>query len=295
VPGVESADAGHDPLSWEVTLAVLCAAAIHAGWNAMIKRGGDPLFETTLIHAWVAAPAAVAILLLPLPGPQAALCLAGSTAVHCVYYHGLAGAYRSGDLSFAYPIMRGSAPLLTALCAGLLLDEWPAVAGWIGIAAVCAGVLAIGLASAPGADPRARRRSLGWALLTAATIVAYTVIDSIGARSAPSAWSYVAWLAAIEGPVMFAIVLARHGRPLLAHARVRGLAPMGIGIASMGAYAIALWAMTRAPVALVAALRETSVLFALLFASWLLGERVGPLRWAGAASIVVGIVAIRAA
>jgi drug/metabolite transporter (DMT)-like permease len=282
-------------LSWEVTLAVLCAAAIHAGWNALIKRGRDPLFETTLIHAWVAAPALVAVALLPLPGPTAALCLAASTAVHCLYYHGLAGAYRNGDLSFAYPIMRGSAPMLTAIFSGLLLDEWPSIAGWAGIAAVCAGVLAIGLAAAPGADPAARRRSLGWALLTAATIVAYTLIDSVGARSAPTPWSYVAWLAAIEGPVLFCVVLARHGRGLIDHARLRGLAPMGIGIASMGAYGIALWAMTRAPVAMVAALRETSVLFALLIASRLLKERFGPLRWMGAASIVAGIAAIRVA
>jgi drug/metabolite transporter (DMT)-like permease len=282
-------------LSWEVTIAVLCAAAIHAGWNALIKRGRDPLFETTLVHAWVAAPALIAVALLPLPGPTAALCLAASTVVHCLYFHGLAGAYRSGDLSFAYPIMRGSAPMLTAVFGGLLLGEWPSTAGWAGIGAVCAGVLAIGLAAAPGADAGARRRSLGWALLTAATIVAYTLIDSVGARNAPSAWSYVAWLAAIEGPVLFCVVLARHGRPLIDHARTRGLAPMGIGIASMGAYAIALWAMTRAPVALVAALRETSVLFALLIATVLLKERVGPMRWLGAASIVAGIATIRIA
>lgn len=282
-------------MSWEVTIAVLCAAAIHAGWNALIKRGRDPLFETTLVHAWVAAPALIAVALLPLPGPTAALCLAASTVVHCLYFHGLAGAYRSGDLSFAYPIMRGSAPMLTAVFGGLLLGEWPSTAGWAGIGAVCAGVLAIGLAAAPGADAGARRRSLGWALLTAATIVAYTLIDSVGARNAPSAWSYVAWLAAIEGPVLFCVVLARHGRPLIDHARTRGLAPMGIGIASMGAYAIALWAMTRAPVALVAALRETSVLFALLIATVLLKERVGPMRWLGAASIVAGIATIRIA
>jgi multidrug transporter EmrE-like cation transporter len=112
-------------LSWDVTLAVLFAAAVHAGWNAMIKRGSDPLFETTLIHLWVAAPALVAVLFLPLPGQTAMLCLIASCMVHCVYYHGLAGAYRSGDLSFAYPIMRGSAPLLTALCGGPILDERP--------------------------------------------------------------------------------------------------------------------------------------------------------------------------
>jgi drug/metabolite transporter (DMT)-like permease len=280
-------------LSWEVTVAVLLAAAVHAGWNATIKRGRDPLFETTLIHAWVALPALPALALLPWPGTTAAACLAASTAVHCVYYHAIAGAYRSGDLSFAYPIMRGSAPMLTAVLAGVVLAEWPTVPGWIGIAAVCIGVLAIGLARARGADPLARRRSLRWALLAAATIVAYTLIDSIGARAAPTPWSYVAWLAAVEGPVMAAIVWARHGSPLLAYARERRAAPLAAGVASMLGYGVALWAMTRAPVALVAALRETSVLFALLIARGLLGERVGAARWAGAASIVAGVAALR--
>ena len=280
-------------MSWDVTIAVLLAAAVHAGWNALIKRGGDPLFETTLIHAWVALPALVAVALLPLPGPTATACLAASTAVHCVYYHALAAAYRSGDLSFAYPIMRGSAPMFTALLAAALLHERPAAIGWLGVVAVCAGVLAIGLARARDVDRHARRRSLGWALLTAATIVAYTLIDSTGARAAPTPWSYVAWLAALEGPVMFAVVLARHGRPLLDYARVRGAAPMGVGVASMLGYGVALWAMTRAPVALVAALRETSVLFALLIARAMLGERVGATRWAGAASILAGVLALR--
>ncbi|MEI7446915.1 MAG: EamA family transporter, partial [Burkholderiales bacterium] len=113
--------------------------------------------------------------------------------------------------------------------------------------------------------------------------------------AAPSAWSYVAWLALIEGPAMAAVVAIGRGRELVAYARERGLQPMAAGVASMLAYGIALWAMTRAPVALVAALRETSVLFALLIARAVLGERFGPARWAGAASIVAGVVALRLA
>ena len=280
-------------MSWEVTAAVLLAAAVHAGWNATIKRGGDPLYETTLIHAWVALPALPLLALLPWPGTTAGACLAASTAVHCVYYHAIAGAYRSGDLSFAYPVMRGSAPMLTALVAGLVLAEWPTAIGWAGIAAVCAGVIAIGAASARGADRHARRRSLRWALLAAATIVAYTLIDSTGARAAPTPWTYVAWLAAIEGPALAAIVGWRHGAALIGYARTRGAAPLAAGVASMLGYGVALWAMTRAPVALVAALRETSVLFALLIARALLGERVGAMRWAGAASIVAGVATLR--
>jgi drug/metabolite transporter (DMT)-like permease len=281
-------------LSWDVTVAVLVAAALHAGWNALIKRGGDPLFETALIHGWVALPALAAITVLPWPGTRAAACLAASCAIHVVYYHALAAAYRSGHLSLAYPVMRGSAPLLTATLGMLLLDEIPSAIGGLGIAAVAAGVLLIGYASAPGLARDARRRSISWALVTAAAIVAYTLVDAIGARSAPSAWSYLAWFAALQGPLLVVVVLARHGRALTAYARERGaLAPLGAGCASMLAYGIALWAMTRAPVGMVAALRESSVLFALIIARVALGERFGPMRWLGGATIVAGIAALR--
>jgi drug/metabolite transporter (DMT)-like permease len=282
-------------LTWTVTLAVLLAAVMHAGWNAAIKKGREPLFETTLVHAWVALPAMLVLPWLPFPGETAAMCLLVSVSIHCVYYNTMSSAYRSGDLSFAYPIMRGSAPMLTAIAAGVVLAEWPPLAGWLGIGAISAGVLAIGLAVGPGGWSKNRRHSLGWALATALTIVAYTVVDSIGARSAPSAWVYLAWLAAIEGPAVFAMVYAMRGRALLVYGRERGIAPLAIGVVSVGGYGIALWAMTRAPVALVAALRETSVLFALLIGAWVLGERFGRMRWAGALSIVAGVAALRLA
>jgi drug/metabolite transporter (DMT)-like permease len=282
-------------MGWDVTIAVLAAAAVHAGWNAMIKHGRDPLYETTLAHAWIAVPALVAVMLLPAPGPIAALCVVGSSMVHVLYHHAMSAAYRSGDLSFAYPIMRGTAPMLTALLAVPLLGETPPAAAWGGIFAISAGGLAIGMASARSDDRDARRRSFGWAMLTSGTIVVYTLLDSVGARHAPSPWSYVAWLALVEGPLMLVVVALRHGVGLTAYARVRGAGPLFIGLASMGSYAVALWAMTRAPVAMVAALRETSVLFALLIAYRFMGERVPPMRWAGAASIVAGIAALRLA
>lgn len=280
-------------MSWEVTFAVLAAAMIHAGWNAAIKRGRDALLETTLLHGYVALPALVAVALLPLPGATAAVCLAASTLVHCGYYFALSGAYRHGDLSLAYPVMRGGAPLFTALLGVVALGERPSPVGWLGIAAIGVGVLAIGLVRAGGLGRDARRRSLAWAALTAATIVAYTLIDSTGARAAPTPWSYVAWLALTEGPLLAAVVATRRHAALVAYARERGVAPMLSGIASMLAYGIALWAMTRAPVALVAALRETSVLFALLIARVVLHEPVGAGRWVGAAAIVAGIAALR--
>ena len=288
-------DAAPRSVSWEVTVAVLFAAAIHAGWNAMVKRGRDPLLETTLVYAWAALPALAAVMVLPWPGTTALLHVAASSGVHVLYYHALAAAYRDGDLSFAYPLMRGTAPMATAILAVPLLGEWPSVAGAFGIAAVCAGVLTIGLAQPPAGGRAARDRAFGWAMVTAATIVASTLIDSSGARAASSPWAYVAWLALVQGPLMAMVVGWRRGVALIDHARARGPGPLAIGIASMGAYGVALWAMTRAPVAMVAALRETSVVFALLIASAMLGERIGQRRWFGAIAVVGGVVALRLA
>lgn len=282
-------------LGWDVTVAVLCAAVAHAGWNALIKRGRDPLLETTLMHGSVALPAFLVIVVtgMPCPDGTARLCLLASALVHCVYFHALAAAYRHADLSFAYPVMRGTAPLLTALAAGIFMQEWPQPLGWTGVALVCLGVLAIGATRAPQLTAAARRTALGWALLTATTIVAYTTIDAIGARHAHSPWSYVTWLAALEGTLLFGIVWLRRGGTLIRYAASAGPAPFAAGIISMSSYGVALWGITRAPVASVAALRETSVLFALIIASRLLKEPVGLTRWMGGCAIAAGVLALR--
>ncbi len=282
-------------LGWDVTVAVLCAAAAHAGWNALIKRGRDPLLETAVMHGSVAPLALLAILVMDIPFPQgtARLCLMTSAAVHVLYFHALAGAYRHADLSFAYPVMRGTAPLLTAMAVGVLMQEWPQPLGWAGIALISLGVMTIGGARAQSLTAAPRRKALEWALLTAVTIVAYTTIDSIGARHSSNAWSYVTWLAAVEGLLLAGVVWMHRGRALLRYALNSGPAPIAAGVISMTAYAVALWGMTRAPVASVAALRETSVLFALIIASCVLKEPVGQTRWAGACAITLGVIALR--
>lgn len=280
-------------MSLQVTLAVLGSALAHALWNALIKRGRDPLLETALLNAWSGLIGLALIPFVALPGAQVVPLLLASVAVHCAYNAALAAAYRHGDLSLAYPIMRGSAPLFTAIVAGIVLGEWPRLPGWLGVVAISAGVLAIGLARGLPSATGHRGKALGWALLTASTIVAYTVVDSIGVRSAPNAWSYVIWLAALEGIVVFSLMYLARRRELIVYARERGLTPLGVGMAAMLAYGIALWAMTQAPVALVAALRESSVLFAMLLGAMMLKEHLGAMRWAGAISIVAGVVALR--
>jgi drug/metabolite transporter (DMT)-like permease len=225
--------------------------------------------------------------------------IAASLVIHIAYYVTLAGAYKHGELGLTYPIMRGSAPLLVALGSSVVLGESLSALALTGVLGVTAGVALVGL-SHPG-DTLHHRRALAYALTNAVVIATYTFVDGKGVRTAvgagASALSYVLMLFVIDGvPYPAMVVLRRDAagrRAILQYAKKRWpLAALG-GTASIGSYAIALWAMTRAPVAAVSALRETSVLFATLLGAWLLKERLGPQRALGALVIVTGVVALR--
>ena len=234
-----------------------------------------------------------------LPPPTAWPYLGASLLIHVAYHITLNGAYRHGELGSTYPIMRGSAPLLVALGAAAVLGETPSPLAWLGIGAVTLGVLLVGL-SRPAATLH-HGRALAYALANAAIIAAYTLVDGQGVRvtvaQGAGALSYVLLLTVLDGVPYPALVVARRGAParraLLAYARRRWpLALLG-GLASLASYGIALWAMTRAPVAVVSALRETSVLFASALSVWVLKERFGWQRVLGAAVIASGVVALR--
>lgn len=281
---------------------------LHAGWNALIKAGGDKALDTALVHLMASLVALVALGLVG-PPPAAALpWLAASVLIHLGYYITLAGAYRHGDLGLTYPIMRGSAPLLVALGSASVLGEVPGAWAWAGIAAVTAGVLMVGLAGLAGqaghrdrAGRRDQGRAIAFALVNAAIVASYTLVDGSGvretvARGYPVA-SYVVLLFALEGLPYAALVWWQRSpagrQAAVAYARRRWLLALAGGLASIGAYGIALWAMTRASVASVAALRETSVLFAAVFGTVFLGERFGLRRALGTLVIVVGVMALR--
>lgn len=275
----------------EVTLAVLAAALAHAGWNAMIKSSKDPLLDMTLITFL----AGVAVLpFLPFVAPPARESwpyLAGSIVLHIGYYFAVVGAYRTGDLSHGYPIMRGLAPLLTSVCAIAWLGETPQPLTWLGILLISGGVLSLGLA---GFHWRDSRRSTQWALANAVIIAAYTLADAAGIRASGSPVGYVLWLFVLDAlPFPLIILLARR-RELIPYARQFWLRGFVGGVLSAGAYGVALWAMTRAPVAAVAALRETSVIFAALIGAWLLKEGHVRRRIVGAAVVAAGVIALKA-
>lgn len=282
-----------------VVLAVLLGALLHAAWNALVKSGGDQPLDLALLLVMGALAALPLLALAGLPPRAAWPFIGASLLIHIAYHLTLEGAYRHGELGSTYPIMRGSAPLLVALASATLLGESPSALAWLGIGAITAGVLLIGL-SRPG-EALNHGRSLAYALANAAVIAAYTLVDGQGVRITAAAGhgaaAYVLLLTALNGLAYPALVwvrrrgAARH--TVFDHARRRWAQALLGGVASLASYGIALWAMTRAPVAAVSALRETSVLFAGALAVGLLGERFGRQRALGAVVIVAGVVALR--
>lgn len=278
-------------LSLGVTLAVLGAGVLHAGWNALLKAapGGDPLLDTAAVVAGSSFWGLVVLPFVGLPAAAAWPFIIASGTIHFAYYLTLAQAYRTGDLSFAYPLMRGTAPLLVTLLGILLLHELPSLQMSIGIVLICGGIVSIAFVRRERHVPAAAR----WAFANAAIIAVYTLVDGAGARASGNAAAYVTWLIFLEGLPFLAWVYLRRGEPARRYVRQAWRRGLLAGAGSLAAYGIVLWAMTRAPVAAVAALRETSVLFAAVMGALWLREGFGVARFAGAASVVAGIAALK--
>ena len=275
-----------------VFLAVLFAAACHAGWNALIKVGLDPLSTTTLISVGSGIVALAFAPLVGMPASAAWPWLLASVVIHLVYFASLIESYRTGDLGQVYPIARGSAPLMTAAVTSIFVGEKLSALGWTGIVALVAGVL---LLSARGGRHLAEidRRAIGFALFTALTICAYSVVDGIGARLSANPNGYSVWLFIGIAVVMVPYALYRDGRdviPAMQRFWLRGFAGGALQVLS---YGIAIWAMTAAPIAIVATLRETSVLFGAAIAVVILKEPLRAVRVMAACLIVCGLVLIR--
>lgn len=263
------------------SLLMLVSGAAHAVVNAVVKAGGDKMSSRALVDG------SSALLILPLafvvPVPFGAWpWLLGSFVVHLVYLICLIKAFESADMSAVYPVMRGTAPVLAALASVLWLGDplSPGVA--LGIALVSVGTATVVWWNAPGT------RALGWALATGATIAAYTVIDARGVRAAPSAISYVVWVFLLLGFGIGAIFAAWRGPRFIVEAREQWKPGLIAGALSLVTYGFALWAYRLGDVPRLAALRETSILFGVAIALFVLKEQVGKARLAGAALIAGG-------
>ena len=289
-----SAGAG---VSIAVTAAVLAAAVLHAGWNALLKGVGDRLATVVLLDLTGLVLSALVLPLVPVPAPASRGLLGLSVLLHLGYELLLLASYRVGDLSQVYPLARGTAPLLVAGYAGLVLGERLAPVQLLGLAGICAGLLVLlEVGRVPlGPAPLGRAVTLGPALATGVFIAAYTVADGLGVRRAGTDLGYVAWLFLLHGIPIPLVVAAIRGRGLAA--RLRGHLPAGVaaGALSVAAYGLVLWAQRRGALAVVAALRETSVLVAALIGSLVFGERFGRRRVLAAALLAAGIVVLNAA
>lgn len=279
-------------MSTGVIAVVLLAAMMHAGWNTIAKINAGRAGDAAVVGILAALPAAVVAPWTGFPDPAAWPQLAGSAIIHLAYFRVLARTYRGGELSVAYPLMRGAPPLIVAAVGAVLFGEVLSLEAWCAVLVLVGGVLLLGWDGL--ARGSLRGGSAGFVVLQIAIIASYTLVDGSGVRASDTAAAYIVWMfiltavLLLPGAVPSLQLLAREGRKSVAVALLGGLL-------TFGSYGIALWAMTRAPVALVAALRETAIVFGAGLGVWLVGERFGPRRWTAVALVLGGAAAMRLA
>ncbi|NUP39233.1 MAG: EamA family transporter [Streptomyces sp.] len=270
-----------------VATAVLCAAVTHAGWNAIAHRITDKLVGFTLIAGGGMLIGLAMVPFVPLPGRGAWPYLAASAFIHLAYYLLLMRSFRLGDFGQAYPIARGTAPLVVTVLAAVFAHEVPN--GWAagGIALSCAGLTGVALWGLRGSRPN--WAAIGAALATGLTIAAYTVVDGLGVRASGSSLGYIGWLMAVEGFAIPVYALTRWRGEFLAVLRpFAGVGLLG-GAMSVAAYGLVLWAQTKAELAPIAALRESSIIVGAAIGAVFFKERFGAPRIAAAVLLVAGI------
>ena len=270
---------------------VLSAALIHAVWNALVKGASDRTITFALVMAGHTIPALIAAPFLPLPDAQTGVYLMASVLIHWAYYYLLVSAYRFGDLSLVYPIARGATPLLVALSAFFFINESLSLQGWTGLVLVSAGILALAVFSSQQEKPF---MAVAYALATAMTIATYSVVDGVGIRLSSDPISYIAWLFILEGVVFFFIVIPRKKR-LMQFSRNQIILGLMGGVLAGLAYGLVLYAKTMAPLGMVSALRETSVIFAAMIGLFWFGEGPARPRLSAAVIVTLGIVLLSTA
>ena len=273
-----------------VLLAVLFAALLHATWNALIKVGASKLTSMLILTLVQGGFGLLIAMTRAFPTGEVWLWLVASGVFHSAYKLFLAFAYEQGDLSRVYPIARGAAPMVVLVISALFLSD--VIAGWEYI-----GVLVLGIGILLMAQGVFRSdesiKLVPLALGSAAMTAGYSLVDGLGARVSGDAVTYVAWLFVLDAVFFTPLCVALRGWGVFRASASTWVAGSFAAAASYGAYAIAVWAMTIAPIALVAALRETSILFAVLIGWLFFGEKMGSQKALAAVLIVAGVVLTR--
>ena len=270
---------------------LLFAAVMNAGWNAIIKVSGDRL---SVMGAVTFVGSVASLLVLPfveLPDRSALPFLALTVVLHTAYHFLLPQAYRFGQLGQIYPLTRGSAPLLVTAASALFVGGTLSTVPLAGVVCLSAGVMSLALDRADGMmkNPRA----VVWALITGASIAAYTVVDGIGARLAGSVFGFAVLLTIGDGLLTCAILAISRPRALACVFKTNKTACCAGGLMQVAAYWIAVYALANAPMGMVSALRETSVLFGALISTFVLHEGLGVWRFFSAALVVAGATLMR--
>lgn len=274
-----------------VFIAVLIGALLHAGWNSVVKLGLDRT-STVLLLAIVQALIAIPILpFVAQPAPEAWPWIAVSALLHAGYKIFLTKAYEHADLSQAYPLARGSAPLIVTIYSFVVLGQSFGVMELLAIAAISAGILVMAVKGST--TGRMTGVALFFAIGTAAFTAGYTIVDGVGARIAGTASGFILWMVIGDALCMMAFALWTRGGGIFAALVPAWKTGIAAGAMSLGAYWIAIWAFTQAPIALVAALRESSILFAALIAAFVLREPVNRWRWVSVGAIACGVVLMK--
>ncbi|WP_300519690.1 EamA family transporter [Aliiroseovarius sp.] len=271
-------------------LAVLGAALLHASWNALIKTGGDKQIAMLMLTLGHAAIGAMVVLFRPFPATEVWPWLIASGAIHTAYQLFLAYAYEHGDLSRVYPIARGGAPLIVALVGAVVLADVIAAMEYLGVLVLGLGILLMARGVFQDGESR---RLLPFALGSAVATAGYSLVDGMGARLSGDAVGFVAWLLIMSALFYTPVVLVQKGTKVLRAPAKSWAFGAVASAASYLAYAVVVWAMTQAPIALVTALRETSILFAVLIGRLFFGEPLQNGKLLAVGLIVTGVVLTR--
>ncbi len=274
-------------MTLSIAAIVLFAALLHASWNALLKGGSDRLWFMTIMGVATSLTCAAVLPFLPMPHRASWPYLIGSAVLHIGYNLLLIRAYRSGEFGSAYPIARGSSPLLVTLGAAAAAGEAPSAHGIAGIVLVSGGIISLAFRG-----HRLPEAGIFYALGTGVIIAAYSVTDGIGGRLSGAPAAYTLWMCLLWGLTAVPIYLVRRrdGR-LWRGAASTGIVALG-GVVSLLAYAIVIFAMARAPMGSVSALRETSVLFAILLGRLFFAEPLTFRRIISALVIAVGALCL---
>ena len=267
---------------------VLCAAFLHALWNAVVKAADDRALVLGAVSAANVLAGIVLLALFEAPAVESWPYIAASTLIHYGYYVFLLLAYRLGDFSQVYPISRGLAPVLVALGAQAFAGETLPVLAWLGLLSVSFGIIVLSL---PSGGIRPNLTAVAAAAGTGLFIASYTVVDGIGVRLADSPFGYIGWLFVLEFPVILAVAWWQRGKPPALRWPAIRLGLLG-GLFAALAYGIVIYVKAFTPLGAVSAVRESSVIFAALIGAVYFGERPWRRRIFAAAAVTTGVVAL---